>query len=71
MIIGTNRYDLNGRVGAATSFDHARGRYTVESDAGADESDPNETLPTQTSRALQDSARGSLGSFVVALHAAC
>ena len=39
MIIGTNRYDLNGRVGAATSFDHARGRYTVELDAGADESE--------------------------------
>ena len=33
VIIGTSREDLNGRAGAATSFDDAKDRYVVELDA--------------------------------------
>ena len=29
VITGTSREDLNGKTGMATSFDHARVRYTV------------------------------------------
>ena len=32
VITGTSREDLNGKAGVATSFDHARGRYTVALD---------------------------------------
>ena len=32
VITGTSREDLNGRVGVAATFDHARGRYVVELD---------------------------------------
>ena len=30
VVTGTSRQDLNGRAGAATSFDHSRGRYVVD-----------------------------------------
>ena len=29
IITGTSREDLNGKVGVATDFDHAKGRYVV------------------------------------------
>ena len=29
IITGTSRADLNGKVGVATDFDHAKGRYVV------------------------------------------
>ena len=29
VITGTSRADLNGKVGVATDFDHAKGRYVV------------------------------------------
>ena len=29
VITGTSREDMNGKIGMATSFDHARGRYVV------------------------------------------
>ena len=29
IITGTSREDLNGTVGVATDFDHAKGRYVV------------------------------------------
>ncbi len=32
VIAGTSREGLNGRVGVATAFDNARGRYVVELD---------------------------------------
>ena len=36
VITGTSRDDLNGQAGAATSFDHERGRYVVELDGDTD-----------------------------------
>ena len=32
VVTGTTREDLNGSIGVATSFDHARGRYVVALD---------------------------------------
>ena len=46
IITGTSRDDLNGKVGVATDFDHAKGRYVVAWGGNGEKSQVMKIKPT-------------------------